>query len=43
MEALRAQAQSTAETTLEGLFLKLTGGETTAEMVSMLGEEKIRA
>jgi ABC-2 type transport system ATP-binding protein len=43
MEALRAQAQSTAETTLEDLFLKLTGGETTAEMVSMLGEEKIRA
>jgi ABC-2 type transport system ATP-binding protein len=43
MEALRAQAQSTAETTLEDLFLKLTGGETTAEMVSMLGEEKRRA
>ncbi|UCF61467.1 MAG: ABC transporter ATP-binding protein [Anaerolineaceae bacterium] len=43
METLRAQAQSTAETTLEDLFLKLTGGETTAEMVSMLGEEKIRA
>ena len=43
MEALRAQAQSKAETTLEDLFLKLTGGETTAEMVSMLGEEKIRA
>jgi ABC-2 type transport system ATP-binding protein len=37
MEALRAQAQSTAETTLEDLFLKLTGSETTAEMVSMLG------
>ena len=42
MEALRAQAQSTAETTLEDLFLKLTGGESTAEMVSMLEEEKRR-
>lgn len=40
METLRAQAQSTAETTLEDLFLKLTGGDSTAEMVSMLGEEK---
>ncbi|HEY44729.1 MAG TPA: ABC transporter ATP-binding protein [Anaerolineae bacterium] len=36
MEALRVQAKSTAETTLEDLFLKLTGGESTAEMVSML-------
>jgi ABC-2 type transport system ATP-binding protein len=37
MEALRVQAKSTAETTLEDLFLKLTGGDTTAEIVSMLG------
>lgn len=36
MEALRAQAQSTAETTLEDLFLYLTGGETVAEIDSML-------
>ena len=36
MESLRAQAQSTAETTLEDLFLKLTGGEADAMMVSML-------
>jgi ABC-2 type transport system ATP-binding protein len=37
MEALRVQAKSTAETTLEDLFLKLIGGESTAETVSMLG------
>ncbi|MGD8902944.1 MAG: ABC transporter ATP-binding protein [Anaerolineae bacterium] len=37
MEALRAQAQTTAETTLEDLFLKLTGDEQAAEMVSLLG------
>lgn len=36
MDALRAQAQSTAETTLEDLFLQLTGGEAAAEMASML-------
>jgi hypothetical protein len=36
MEALRAHARSTAETTLEDLFLQLTGGEKAAEMVSML-------
>jgi len=36
MEALRAQARSTAETTLEDLFLQLTGGETAAGMASML-------
>ena len=36
MEALRAQAQSAAETTLEDLFLQLTGGEAVAEMDSML-------
>jgi ABC-2 type transport system ATP-binding protein len=36
MEDLRTQAQSSEETTLEDLFLKLTGGETEAEMVSML-------
>lgn len=37
MEALRAQAQSSAETTLEDLFLQLTGGERAAEVASMLG------
>lgn len=36
METLRAQAQSTAETTLEDLFLQLTGGDTVAEMATML-------
>jgi ABC-2 type transport system ATP-binding protein len=36
MEALRAQAQTTAETTLEDLFLQLTGDEQVAEMVSLL-------
>jgi ABC-2 type transport system ATP-binding protein len=36
MEALRAQARSTAETTLEDLFLQMTGGETAAGMASML-------
>jgi ABC-2 type transport system ATP-binding protein len=36
MEALRAQAQTTAETTLEDLFLRLTGDEQAAEMVSLL-------
>lgn len=36
MEALRAQAQSAAETTLEDLFLQLTGGDAVAEMDSML-------
>lgn len=37
MEALRAQAKSTTGTTLEDLFLQLTGGETAAEVASMLG------
>ncbi|MBK8988283.1 MAG: ABC transporter ATP-binding protein [Chloroflexi bacterium] len=36
IEALRAQAQSSTESTLEDLFIQLTGGETTAEMVYML-------
>ena len=36
MEALRTQARSSAETTLEDLFLQLTGGETVAEMASLL-------
>ena len=36
MEDLRTQAQSSEETTLEDLFLKLTGAETEAEMVRML-------
>ena len=36
MEALRTQAQSSAETTLEDLFLQLTGGETVAEMARQL-------
>jgi len=36
MEALRAQAQTTAEVTLEDLFLQLTAGEQAAEMVSLL-------
>jgi ABC-2 type transport system ATP-binding protein len=36
MEDLRTQAQSSEETTLEDLFLKLTGSETEAEMVRML-------
>jgi ABC-2 type transport system ATP-binding protein len=36
MEALRAQARSTAQTTLEDLFLQLTGGETAAAMAGML-------
>ena len=36
MEALRAYARSTAESTLEDLFLQLTAGEKAAEMVSQL-------
>jgi ABC-2 type transport system ATP-binding protein len=36
MEALRAQARTTAETTLEDLFLQLTGDAQAAEMASML-------
>jgi ABC-2 type transport system ATP-binding protein len=36
IEALRAHARSTAESTLEDLFLQLTGGEKAAEMVSTL-------
>jgi len=36
MEELRAQAQSTAETTLEDLFLQLTGGHEVAEVATML-------
>jgi hypothetical protein len=36
MEALRTQAQSSTETTLEDLFLQLTGGETVAEMAREL-------
>ena len=36
MAALRTQAQSSAETTLEDLFLQLTGGETVAEMARQL-------
>ena len=36
MDALRAQARTTAETTLEDLFLQLTGDEQAAEMVSLL-------
>lgn len=36
IKALRAQAQSTSETTLEDLFLELTGGEIVADMAGML-------
>jgi ABC-2 type transport system ATP-binding protein len=36
MEALRAHARSSAETTLEDLFLQLTAGQKAAEMVSLL-------
>jgi ABC-2 type transport system ATP-binding protein len=36
MEALRAQSQSGAETTLEDLFLQLTADETVSEMTRML-------
>jgi hypothetical protein len=36
MEALRAHARTTAETTLEDLFLQLTGDAKAAEMASML-------
>jgi ABC-2 type transport system ATP-binding protein len=36
METLRAQAHSSTETTLEDLFIELTGGKTEVEMVSML-------
>jgi ABC-2 type transport system ATP-binding protein len=36
IEALRAQARSSAETTLEDLFLQLTGGEAVTEMASAL-------
>lgn len=36
VESLRAQAQSSTETTLEDLFLELTGGEQVAEVASML-------
>ena len=36
MDALRAQARSDAETTLEDLFLQLTGGESTAQVASAL-------
>lgn len=34
--ALRAQAQSSTESTLEDLFIQLTGGESAAEMAQML-------
>jgi ABC-2 type transport system ATP-binding protein len=36
MKSLRAQAQSTSETTLEDLFLELTGDERAANMADML-------
>jgi ABC-2 type transport system ATP-binding protein len=36
VEALRAQAQSNAESTLEDLFIQLTGGEDAAEFVRIL-------
>lgn len=36
IEALRAQAQSSNESTLEDLFIQLTGGETAVELVHML-------
>ena len=36
MKALRTQAQSSAETTLEDLFLQLTGDETAAELASQM-------
>jgi ABC-2 type transport system ATP-binding protein len=36
MESLRAQAQSTSETTLEDLFLELTGGERVTDIAGML-------
>jgi ABC-2 type transport system ATP-binding protein len=37
MEELREQARSAAETTLEDLFLQLTGGDEIAPVASMLG------
>lgn len=40
MEDLRTQAQSSEETTLEDLFLKLTGSEKEAEIVSMLASRE---
>lgn len=36
VESLRTQAQSSTETTLEDLFLQLTGGDKVAEVASML-------
>lgn len=36
LESLRAEAQTSRETTLEDLFLQLTGGDKVAEMASML-------
>jgi ABC-2 type transport system ATP-binding protein len=36
IKALRAQAQSSHEFTLEDLFIQLTGGESAAEMIHML-------
>jgi ABC-2 type transport system ATP-binding protein len=42
MEDLRAQARSNGDTTLEDLFLELTGGEKETDLVNMLGlEERI--
>jgi ABC-2 type transport system ATP-binding protein len=37
MDALRAQAESGEESTLEDLFLELTSGETAAETAQLLG------
>ncbi len=39
VEELRQQAQSDGDSTLEDLFLKLTGGETVAEVATLLAQE----
>jgi ABC-2 type transport system ATP-binding protein len=39
IEALRTQAKSGAETTLEDLFLRLTGGDAVADVATMLEEQ----
>jgi ABC-2 type transport system ATP-binding protein len=38
LDELRTQARSSAETTLEDLFLQLTGGQRAAEMASLLAD-----
>jgi ABC-type multidrug transport system ATPase subunit len=38
MESLRAQAQYNSETTLEDLFLELTGGERVADIAGVFAQ-----